>query len=160
MLQEPLTCASSMLLSSGRPFFSLSHPRPTRIKMDRVYCAKDEAQEESRGYTRKTGDNPKRLRPSVCLRSSKRGCGEFYSSPKSECIQLIWIDQDSRPQATYDARRVRRVSPCFSEKEFMLIDYQSSTIRQTRDLGWHTSEDDCKGLVRILFCSSQGRRES
>ena len=29
--------------------------------MDRVYRAKDEAQEESRGYTREKGDNSKRL---------------------------------------------------------------------------------------------------
>lgn len=29
--------------------------------MDRVYRAKDEAQKESRGYTREKGNNPKRL---------------------------------------------------------------------------------------------------
>jgi hypothetical protein len=50
-----------MLLSSGLSFLSLAGTRLSRIKMDRVYRAKDEAQEESRGYTCEKGDTPKRL---------------------------------------------------------------------------------------------------
>ena len=50
-----------MLLLSGLSFPSLACTRLSRIKMDRVYRAKDEAQEESRGYTREKRDNPKRL---------------------------------------------------------------------------------------------------
>ena len=50
-----------MLLSSGLSFLSHAGTRLSRIKMDGVYRAKDEAQEESRGYTREKGDNPKRL---------------------------------------------------------------------------------------------------
>jgi hypothetical protein len=41
-----------------------------------------------------------------------------------------------------------------------LMNQQSSQISQACSLGGRTSKDDRKGLVRILFRSSQGRRES
>ena len=66
-----------MLLSSGLSFLFIANMRLNRIKMDRVYCTKDEAQEESRGYTREKGDNSKRLRPTICFILCKRGCCKF-----------------------------------------------------------------------------------
>ena len=81
-----------MLLSSGASFVSVSGTRLSRIKMDRVYCTKDEAQEESRGYTREKGDNPKRLRPTICFKPCRRGCCKFYLILDTFPVQLVSID--------------------------------------------------------------------
>jgi hypothetical protein len=60
--------------------------------MDRIYRTKDEAQEESRGYTREKGDNSKRLRPTICFGPCERGCCEFYLIFDTLSVQLTSID--------------------------------------------------------------------
>ena len=44
--------------------------------MDRVHCTKDEAQEESRRYSREEGDNPERFRSTISLSTCEQRGGE------------------------------------------------------------------------------------
>jgi hypothetical protein len=86
------------------------------VKMDRIYCAKDQAQEESRGYTREKGDNTKRLRTTICLTTCKRGRCKFHLIFNTLRAQPFSIDQDIGSQVTYEPRRLRRVRLLFPAK--------------------------------------------
>ena len=83
--------------------------------MDRIHCTKDEAQEESRRYSRKEGDHPERFRSTISLSICEQcncECQPMFDSSHALSVRL---DQDFGPQAADDPGRVRRVSPINQE---------------------------------------------